>query len=900
VRESQFIGRVGRLAVALGVGTAVFAGPGVAWADRGDAGSNAGASSSDSESSTSRGPRVGRGSDTPANTRHAPAAAVADGAHDRAELPGAAVEPAAEPASVAGGPGEVEPVVPDGNAEPAPSEPTAPEPQVTATEPQVVADPVVSVADSVVGAPDAAEPVAAPEPQMTGFITGVAAPSGDAGSDPSGPVDSPLAAALLAYSRRELGTASATDGPAALATTTAITTTAITTTAITTTAITNNGVTVDPRVTYYDGILQGNLNAASAGGQELTYTFVTASAGGKMALGNVPTGLPYGGAGSFTLLPYATWIDPANPTQNPTPSGSQSFTVRVSETTAFDQFVVKIPLVGLVAEPIISLLQQTPFISGLLAPLIGGSVTADIVVDMATLVPAGEPVAFTYFVDSFDGTPISINFFPADPASRIDGNYDATLFNGPGLGSFGNIDPYGTAQVAGSTPGLAVLRGVGAPQTGFNVITWAPRGEGESGGILQFDNPFFEGRDVSALIDWAAANTPLWSPGGEAAIGMVGGSYGGGIQMTTVDPRIKAIVPAIAWHSLNQSLYPDDIFKTGWVNLLYLALVRVGASVNEQIGAATFTGNLFGFISETAQAVLASSGPTSLLTKLNIPTMYVQGIPDSLFPLRQANINAQTQLEQNPYFAGANADQVKMIWFCGGHGNLCLDPVDPVKQAESIFEQNMYFLNTYVKGTPLPDTIPTFQWWDQSGAHYVAAQMPFADGFRSGAVSATSTGGSLGILPFAWLGSGPNTENCPYAAACEFPLNNTYATPAKSALDVDITVPKAGTQIVGAPTVSFTYTGWGNAEAVYGQVIDNATGRVLGNIVAPIPVTLDGRSHTVSVPIADIVYTAPTDDSSLTLQIVGGATLYQTGKFGSVNIEDVTVELPITTAGTKV
>jgi len=893
VGASQFVGRVGGLALALGVGAAVFAGPGVAWADRGDAGGTSGAntasaSSADNDSSPPRGPRAARGSDAPARpaaTRKVPTAAADRTTADTeistetsTETPSAPVDPI--PVMVEE---RVSPDLPV--AAPVAPEPTGTEPELPGAEPQVLADPVLTVADPAVTAPGNTEPEAVPAADLTSFSTGLAEPSGGAGSDPSVPIDSPLAAALLAYSRRAADSASATGGPAALATTT---------------AVTNNGVTVDPKVTYYDGILQGNLNASSAGGRELTYTFVTSSAGGKAALNNVPAGLPYGGVGSFTLLPYATWIDPANPTQNPTPSGSQQFTIRVSENTAFDQFVVKIPLVGLLAEPIISILQQTPFISALLAPLIGGSVTADIVVDVATLVPAGEPVAFTYLVDSFDGTPISTNFFPADPASRRAGTDNATLFNGPGLGSPGNIDPYGFSQAAASSPGLGVLRGVGKPETGFNVITWAPRGEGESGGVLQFDNPFFEGRDVSALIDWASANTPLWSPGGKPAIGMIGGSYGGGIQLTTVDPRIKAIVPAIAWHSLNQSLYPDDIFKTGWVNLLYLALVRVGASVNDQIPAATFTGNLFGFVSETAQAVLASSGPTSLLTKLSIPTMYVQGIPDSLFPLQQAVANAQTQLEQNPYFAGANADQITMIWFCGGHGQLCLDPVDPVEQAESIFGHNMYFLNKYVKDAPLPDTIPTFQWWDQTGDHYVASHMPFADGFRSGAVSATSTGGSLGILPFAWLGSGPNTENCPYSAACEFPLNNTYATPAKNALDVDITVPTAGTQIVGAPTVSFTYTGWGTAEAVYGQIIDNATGRVLGNIVAPIPVTLDGKSHTVSVPIADIVYTAPTDNSSLTLQIVGGATLYQNGKFGSVNIKDVRVDLPTTTAGTKV
>lgn len=58
--------------------------------------------------------------------------------------------------------------------------------------------------------------------------------------------------------------------------------------------------------------------------------------------------------------------------------------------------------------------------------------------------------------------------------------------------------------------------------------------------------------------------------------------------------------------------------------------------------------------------------------------------------------------------------------------------------------------------------------------------------------------------------------------------------------------------------MSFTYSGLGTARAVHAQVIDNVSGRVLGNIVTPVPVTLDGQTRSVSIPIANIVYTATT------------------------------------------
>jgi ABC-2 type transport system ATP-binding protein len=167
-----------------------------------------------------------------------------------------------------------------------------------------------------------------------------------------------------------------------------------------------------------------------------------------------------------------------------------------------------------------------------------------------------------------------------------------------------------------------------------------------------------------------------------------------------------------------------------------------------------------------------------------------------------------------------------------------------------------------------------------------------------------AVGGRLGFLQMAIGGSGPNTTECTVAQACEFPLSQVFATEAKNAINVDIPIPptvnvKNPSVVVGAPTVSFTYSGVGNAKAVYAQVVDNATGQVLGNIVTPIPVTLDGKTHTIDAfPIANIAYTAPGTASTLTLQIVGNATLYANGRFGSVNISDITVELP--TTGTAV
>ena len=46
---------------------------------------------------------------------------------------------------------------------------------------------------------------------------------------------------------------------------------------------------------------------------------------------------------------------------------------------------------------------------------------------------------------------------------------------------------------------------------------------------------------------------------------------------------------------------------------------------------------------------------------------------------------------------------------------------------------------------------------------------------------------------------------------------------------------------MGAPELTLTYSGTGSSRHVYAQLVDDTTGLVLGNIVTPIPVTLDGQ-----------------------------------------------------------
>ncbi len=180
--------------------------------------------------------------------------------------------------------------------------------------------------------------------------------------------------------------------------------------------------------------------------------------------------------------------------------------MRVSEVTALDSFLTGIPLIGLVAAPVIDLLQTLPLIGDLLAPLIGASMVARITVDVASLAPSDTPVALTYLVTSFDGVGISTNFFPAAGLSA--GGTAPTVITMSGLGGGAYSDPYTDRvfDIEGQDydlPSVRVLR-----NDGYNVVSATPRGVRNSGGIMQLDNPFFEGRDMSAVIDFIALKLP--------------------------------------------------------------------------------------------------------------------------------------------------------------------------------------------------------------------------------------------------------------------------------------------------------------------------------------------------------------------------------------------------------
>jgi ABC-2 type transport system ATP-binding protein len=135
---------------------------------------------------------------------------------------------------------------------------------------------------------------------------------------------------------------------------------------------------------------------------------------------------------------------------------------------------------------------------------------------------------------------------------------------------------------------------------GYTVISWDPRGFGDSSGSVKAMDPEYEGRYLIGVLDWIEQNLDYlaWrnestqtfiSPpidnisiagGDNLVVGSQGGSYGGAYQLLliSVDPkkRLDAIAPDITWYDMRAALNPGDVIKTAWGSLLAVGGTSTG------------------------------------------------------------------------------------------------------------------------------------------------------------------------------------------------------------------------------------------------------------------------------------------------------------------------------------
>ncbi|MBH0245890.1 peptidase S15, partial [Streptomyces cavourensis] len=258
---------------------------------------------------------------------------------------------------------------------------------------------------------------------------------------------------------------------------------------------------------------------------------------------------------------------------------------------------------------------------------------------------------------------------------------------------------FGGSKSDGSTD--AIGRAVAAQ--GYVGLVYSGLGFGKSGCLITLDDPVIDGKAASGLLDFLGgtraaddgtrADYVVQDGEGDPRVGMIGGSYGGAIQLATaaVDPRLDALVPLITWNDLAYALAPNNtgartgvtsdtpgVFKWQWTNGFYL-IGEGQPLLNPSLDPSRFNRldclhfaaqacetirllNSGRYPADKADAMLAyarSVSPVSYLDRVKAPTLIVQGQADSLFNLNEATATYKTLKAQ-----GAPA---KMIWQSWGH-----------------------------------------------------------------------------------------------------------------------------------------------------------------------------------------------------------------------------------------
>jgi ABC-2 type transport system ATP-binding protein len=484
---------------------------------------------------------------------------------------------------------------------------------------------------------------------------------------------------------------------------------------------------------------------------------------------------------------------------------------------------------------------------------------------------------------SFDGTELRLHWFPVEGATADEPA--PTILMGPGWSLPGDTDTEG-----GGLFGALSIDSMW--EAGYHVLTWDPRGFGQSGGVASVNDPELEGRDVQAMLDFVAAQPEVQlDDEGDPRVGMVGFSYGGGIQLTVagIDCRVDAIVPGIAWHSLETSLYKAETVKTGWSRILTTTVPE--DRLDPHIVSATESGLRDGSLSDEDRRWFLERGPgDELVGAIDIPTLLIGGTVDTLFTLDEVLTNVD--------ILRAKGVPTAMVWFCGGHGTCLTEPGDPTRIAQSSFA----WLDRYVKGDPDAEELPFLDLVDQDGDRWTGDE-PF-DGFEAGdgiawaygagTGAATSDGsGTLELTDASRSGGGPIDADPDDLLAGL--VSGITPTEAEVAIELNV-ASEMDVLAIGTPTIEMTYVGTlpeGETDGrVFAQLVDDEAGLVIGNQITPIALVLDGEEHTITVPLEVIAHDL-SSSGTVTLQLVATSSAYATPPLGGeLEVSSLQVTLP--------
>ncbi|WP_138894885.1 CocE/NonD family hydrolase [Streptomyces chryseus] len=308
---------------------------------------------------------------------------------------------------------------------------------------------------------------------------------------------------------------------------------------------------------------------------------------------------------------------------------------------------------------------------------------------LAAPATAGEPAGFTV-------TPLKFTVRAGDRHCAV----DADLYRPAGVDkdrpapAVLTTNGFGGSKADGSTD--AVAKAFAA--RGYVALAYSGLGFGGSGCPISLNDPEIDGRAASGLIDFLGgtraaddgtrADYVAKDGPGDPRVGMIGGSYGGTIQLATAanDPRPDALVPLITWNDLAYSLDPNNAndpatpgaYKYQWTSGFFLMgeaqgllnpgldLSRIGGGgCLHFVARACETTRLLATGSypaeRTARMLAYARGvsPATYLHRVKAPTLIVQGQADTLFNLNEAEATYKA--------LKAQGTETRMIWQSWGH-----------------------------------------------------------------------------------------------------------------------------------------------------------------------------------------------------------------------------------------
>ncbi|MER7540159.1 CocE/NonD family hydrolase [Streptomyces sp. NPDC097704] len=308
---------------------------------------------------------------------------------------------------------------------------------------------------------------------------------------------------------------------------------------------------------------------------------------------------------------------------------------------------------------------------------------------------------------------------------------------------------FGGSKSDGSTAAI----GKAFAERGYAGLVYSGLGFGKSGCLISLDSPEADGRAAARLVDFLAgtrtaddgtrADFVVRDGAGDPRVGMIGGSYGGAVQLAaaSVDPRIDALVPLITWNDLAYSLAPNaadratpGVFKWQWANGFFLIgegqpllSPSLDPSRINSLGCLHFvtdacdtvrllnSGSYPAAATERMLAYARSVSPVSYLDRITAPTLIVQGQSDSLFNLNEARATYDRLRERGV--------DTRMIWQSWGHSGGRkpgeLDLAHP--EGSYVGQRVLAWFDRHLRKNAAADTGPAFAWYREGQSGYGTA-----------------------------------------------------------------------------------------------------------------------------------------------------------------------------------